>query len=272
MSFKRIIFFCFSFFAINLVAQKSSLIVNAGSYQKICPGTQVVLGGDSTAEKGQKPYTYLWKPTVSINYPDSANPIASPTITTTYTVTVKDFLGDSAKDTVTVYVYPYSLSAGPGTTIKAGQTITLHGHSLGYSTVYWSPPRNIDNANTLSPDVSPVSTTQYTIEASFPNNCFLYDTLTVHVIPSTELIFYNSFTPNGDGANDYFYIGNIGLYPNNTLQIYNRYGQLIYNETGYNNQWAGTSLGTDVPCGTYFYIIDTHDTPGKFHGEVTIIK
>jgi gliding motility-associated-like protein len=274
MSLKGIIFFCVSFLSLCLAAQKSTLVANAGPYQKICSGAQVTLGGDSTAEKGQKPYTYSWMPAISVYYPDSSNPIASPTITTTYTVTVKDFLGDSAKGTITVYVYPYSLSVKPkDTTIKAGQTITLHAQvSAGDSIIYWSSGGSMYNQSTLNPDVFPVATTTYNVVAAFSHGCAIYDSVVVNVIPSNELVFYNSFTPNGDGANDYFYIGNIGLYPNNTLQIYNRYGQLIYNETGYNNDWKGTSLGTDVPCGTYFYILDTHDAPGKFHGEVTIIK
>jgi gliding motility-associated-like protein len=274
MSLKKNILVCISFFTLNIAAQ-TTFTVNAGEYQKICSGGKVILGGNPTAKGGQKPYSYVWTPTVSINYPDSSNPIASPTITTTYTVVVTDSIAKHKQsDTVTVYVYPYSLSVKPkDTTIKSGQTITLHAQvSSGDSIIYWSPGGSIYNQNTLNPDVFPSVTTEYTVVAAFDHGCAIYDSIIVHVIPSTELVFYNSFTPNGDGANDYFYIGNIGLYPNNTLQIYNRYGQLIYNETGYNNDWKGTCLGSDVPGGTYFYILDTHDTPGKFHGDVTIIR
>jgi gliding motility-associated-like protein len=271
MSFKKTISFCLSFLAGSIVAQ-TAFTVDAGTYQKICPGATVTLGGSPTAQGGQPPYTYAWTPTVSLNNPDSANPAASPSLTTTYSLTVKDGVGDIKKDTVTIYVYPYYIYAGPDTTIKAGQTIILHAQASGDTSVWWAPGGSIYNANTLSPDVFPNTTTQYTLTGAFPNGCTLYDDLTVTVIPSTELYFFNSFTPNGDGANDVWYIGNISLYPNNTLQVYNRYGQLIYNETGYQNDWAGSYLGTEIPCGTYFYILDTHDTPGKFHGEVTIIR
>ena len=66
----------------------------------------------------------------------------------------------------------------------------------------------------------------------------------------------NAFTPNGDGINDSFYIQRISLYPQNTLQIFTRQGQLIYQANGYKNQWQG--IGTDgmkVPQGFYYYIL-----------------
>ncbi|HEX7414068.1 MAG TPA: gliding motility-associated C-terminal domain-containing protein [Bacteroidia bacterium] len=268
---KKFILFCVCLLAGVLSAQ-AQLVVNAGTYKRICPGTQVVLGGNPTAHGGQKPYSYVWAPTTSLNYPDSANPIASPTTTTIYTVTVRDGVGGVAKDTVTIYVYPYYVYAGRDTTIYEGQTITLHGQAPGDSISWWSPNGSIYNQNTLNPDVFPTATTSYTLVAVFPHGCTYYTNLTVKVIPNSELYFYNSFSPNGDGANDYFYIGNISQYPNNTLEIYNRYGQKIYSVTGYNNDWTGSYLGTDLPSGTYFYILDTHEKPGKFKGEVNIIR
>ena len=273
MFLKRIILICLGLLCLSIVS-KAQLVVNPGTYQQICPGTTVVLGkaNDSTVYGGVKPYTYVWTPTVSLNDDSIENPKASPTVTTTYSLVVKDATGESKKGTVTIYVYPYYVDAGKNVVIKSGQTIALQAEAPGNIGVSWNPPDDMFNSNTLNPDAFPGTTTQYTISAQFPNGCVLYDDLTITVLPSSDLFFYNSFTPNGDGANDVFYIGNINLYPNNTLQIYNRYGQLIYNETGYKNDWGGSYLGTETPCGTYFYILDTHDKPGKFHGDVTIIR
>lgn len=65
----------------------------------------------------------------------------------------------------------------------------------------------------------------------------------------------NAFTPNGDGINDYYNIIRSGNYPSNTLKIYNHLGQLVYETTGYANQWGGIgNNGKKVPQGSYFYI------------------
>ncbi|WP_407265032.1 gliding motility-associated C-terminal domain-containing protein [Tenacibaculum maritimum] len=74
---------------------------------------------------------------------------------------------------------------------------------------------------------------------------------------------YNEFTPNGDGDNDTFYIEFIERYPNNNLEIYNRWGNLIYSKKGYDNTFKGVSNGrlnidenSKLPVGTYFYVLD----------------
>jgi len=74
------------------------------------------------------------------------------------------------------------------------------------------------------------------------------------------------FTPNDDGVNDYFMIGDAEAYPNNKLQVFNRWGNLVYETEGYNNDWDGsfsddTSFGSgDLPIGTYFYIFDPNNS------------
>ncbi|QFZ53650.1 T9SS type B sorting domain-containing protein [Oceanihabitans sp. IOP_32] len=80
------------------------------------------------------------------------------------------------------------------------------------------------------------------------------------------LVTFNLFSPNGDGNNDTFIINCIENYPNNTLEVYNRWGNLVYRKTGYNNDWDGTSNGRSViraseklPVGTYYYVLDLGD-------------
>jgi gliding motility-associated-like protein len=69
-------------------------------------------------------------------------------------------------------------------------------------------------------------------------------------------------TANGDGLNDVFEIRGVYDYPNNTLEIYNRWGNLVYRKDSYQNTWSGecteglTIGGVDLPAGTYFYIFD----------------
>lgn len=76
-------------------------------------------------------------------------------------------------------------------------------------------------------------------------------------------------TPDGDGINDVFSIKNIEQFPNNTVEIYNRWGVKVYTTTGYDNQsnvFAGISNGRvtinaseNLPAGVYFYIINYND-------------
>jgi gliding motility-associated-like protein len=69
-------------------------------------------------------------------------------------------------------------------------------------------------------------------------------------------IIPNVFTPNGDGINDTWQVKNLPEYTACIVDIYNRYGQLVYQSTGYAHEWDGKSNGKPLPAGTYYYIID----------------
>ncbi len=85
------------------------------------------------------------------------------------------------------------------------------------------------------------------------------------VLPG-DVVIYNALTPNDDGINDLFLIDRIDEYPNNKVQIFNRWGVVVYSERGYNNNdvvFRGFSDGRVtvsnsnlLPTGNYFYIID----------------
>ena len=88
------------------------------------------------------------------------------------------------------------------------------------------------------------------------------------VLPCGTIIVHNTFSPNGDGINDKFVIDNINdtnCYPDNTVEIYNRWGVLVYSTKGYNNTTNAfdgvsnsrsvLSQSSGVPTGTYFYIL-----------------
>jgi len=79
---------------------------------------------------------------------------------------------------------------------------------------------------------------------------------------------YNEFSPNDDGQNDFFYIDCIDRYPNNQLEIFNRWGNLVYFKKGYDNTWDGKAEGSakTLPEGTYFYILDLGDGSKKTSG------
>lgn len=84
------------------------------------------------------------------------------------------------------------------------------------------------------------------------------DTTTVDiVIQCSRPIIYDGFSPNNDGQNDYFTILNIEQYPGNELMIFNRWGNLVYQKTNYDNTWEGYNYDNQkLPDGTYFYLLD----------------
>ncbi|WGH76588.1 gliding motility-associated C-terminal domain-containing protein [Tenacibaculum tangerinum] len=80
------------------------------------------------------------------------------------------------------------------------------------------------------------------------------------------LEIFNEFTPNGDGIDETFVINCIEQYPNNTLEVYNRWGNLVFKTKGYRNDWNGfanvkavLNTGSDLPVGTYYYVLDLGD-------------
>jgi len=75
-------------------------------------------------------------------------------------------------------------------------------------------------------------------------------------IDNLPVIIPNGFTPNEDGLNDSFVIKNLELFMDNSLEIYNRYGNLVYQKDVYQNDWKGISNnGNRLPSGTYYYIL-----------------
>jgi gliding motility-associated-like protein len=217
--------------------------------------------------------TFSWTPTYGLNDPTAPNPIANPSVSTTYSLYVnKD--GCSAYTgsmSITISMFNVNL-AFHDTTINEGQTITLIANSsaLTYTWYPWNPTWKYGNTN--RPDVSPINSTTFYCLAYDANGCLGFDTVRVNVIPGDDLIFYSAFTPNADGNNDYFYIGNIEKYPDNILKVYNRYGQVIFTSAGYNNDWNGEYQGNKVPTGTYFYILYTNTDKGNYNGSVTILR
>ncbi|MCB0571902.1 MAG: gliding motility-associated C-terminal domain-containing protein [Phaeodactylibacter sp.] len=83
-------------------------------------------------------------------------------------------------------------------------------------------------------------------------------------------------TPDGNGTNDQFIIFCVGDYPNNHLQIYNRWGQLVFETDNYDNSWEGTTPdGQPLPEGPYYYILEYTDPDGKLiqqQGSMTILR
>lgn len=83
-------------------------------------------------------------------------------------------------------------------------------------------------------------------------------------------------TPDGDGLNDEFIIFCVNDYPENTLEIYNRWGQQVFRAENYNNNWQGTTAGgAELPEGPYYYVLQYTDPEGNTRqqkGSLTILR
>ena len=73
----------------------------------------------------------------------------------------------------------------------------------------------------------------------------------------SKIKVYSGFSPNRDGINDYFTIDGLAAYPTNELKVFNRFGQLLFKQKNYQNDWNGEVNGEILPNDTYFlYLLD----------------
>jgi len=94
----------------------------------------------------------------------------------------------------------------------------------------------------------------------------------IKIIIITQLGIPNAFTPNGDGINDTWNISGIADYPDCLVNVYNRYGILIFHSKGYGQPWDGTFNGAKVPFATYYYVINLGYQDKKVSGDITVIR
>jgi gliding motility-associated-like protein len=96
-----------------------------------------------------------------------------------------------------------------------------------------------------------------------------YSTLTIEIC---QLEFFNVFTPNNDGDNDYFNILGLQGYPNSQLIVYDRWGALVYSNLNYLGAWRGlNNKGKPLADGTYYFTLTvghTDDEELEYLGEV----
>jgi gliding motility-associated-like protein len=88
----------------------------------------------------------------------------------------------------------------------------------------------------------------------------------------TDFDVPNTFTPNNDGINDKWQIRPLAKFPIQWVQVFDRYGQLLFESHGYTQPWDGTYNGKPLPAGTYYYIIEVNGLLNPKTGYVTILR
>jgi gliding motility-associated-like protein len=246
--------------AVNQIPQ-----ANAGTDVTICEGSSTTLLGNGGT-------SYLWSPSTGLSATNIAEPVASPSDTTVYILAVGNGLC-TGYDSVAVNVLKKPVAnAGADKKMYEGEAVQLNGTAGGTNvSYYWTPDYNIVTDSILNPVVSPASDTTYTLHVVSNDGCgSATDAVFVRVYK--KITIPNAFSPNGDGKNDTWYITAMYTYPEGTVTLFDRNGQIVFHSMGYSKPWDGTYNGKPVPVGTYYYIIDLKNGLARFSGWVFVIR
>lgn len=241
--------------------------IGAGADQSICAGTSVTLSGTGGA-------TYVWT-----NGATNGQAFQPAIGTNTYTVTGTDAFGCVGTDAITITVLAVPVASFTQDVMQGYPTLTVNfTNSSTNSTNYiWDlgtgVPLPTNNTGSQTQNYGNIGTYQIVLLASngICNDTML-STVTVLPFPPPEVFVPNVFTPNGDGANDQFWI-QVKYGAAISVQIFNRWGNLMHEINNLTDKWDGTVNGNPVSDGVYFFKYSVTGIDGSVvtgHGYVTI--
>ncbi len=192
-----------------------------------------------------------------------------------YDVFVTDINGCTGAATIVVEFDPLPfVDAGLDTITDCDNGVLLTG--VGQGTLYWQADATLEDSNSAITLAKPSTNTVYVLVANL-NGCLASDEILVEANCSS-LFIPNVFTPNGDGKNDVFEVIARGV-KDYHLQIFNRWGDIVFETTDPDDVWTGGKNGYYVPDGTYIWIvyaIDYNNKPllgdGSGSGNVTVLR
>ncbi len=196
---------------------------------------------------------------------NSSNPIFAPTLTSTQYVVLLPDACKPTSDTIEITIQPY-IKFGHDTTFTIPDQAVLEIEDDGYTYNWYTAPKPggyliFTGAKFTTPPLYQ-TTTYYVERADLPLSC-LRTPLTAYA--EIHVIIPNLFTPNGDEKNDVFFIKGLPL--NSHLNIYNRWGDRVYENKDYKNTWDGENESD----GLFYYDLKLENgTP--FKGWVQKIK
>lgn len=254
------------------VTQPTTLTVSSQN-DSVCIGQSVNISASGNG--GIAPYTYAWS-----NGPSTPSQTVNPVTTTTYTVTITDANSCTSTAVSTVTINPSPSAAFTSNAINGTYTLTGQASQLcftgppGVSSWSWdlngisTSAQQSPCVTVTSADVGPFCAT---LTVTSAQGC----TDTEAVCIEINDVYYsipNVFTPDADGVNDGFVITNMGM---KTLrcEIYNRWGELIYEWDGTTGFWNGkTKNGNDAVDGVYYYTLFMQDFQDKTYDESGFVQ
>ncbi|MFW5767962.1 MAG: gliding motility-associated C-terminal domain-containing protein, partial [Bacteroidota bacterium] len=217
----------------------------------------------SQVSGGEPGYSYNWS-----NGNTDANPVNLPA--GEYMLTVTDENGCEAFDDMTLYEpsqIKIELYSTP-VSCEAQSDGTAEALVIGGSGAYeynW-------NTGATDSEITDLTEGLYSLTVTDIFECEATDSVIVSKNDIDCIRIPSSFTPNGDGYNDNWVIRNAYLFPECKLQVFNKWGNIVYETTGYNDPWDGKFQGEVLPSGTYYYIFKTTPESEEKTGNVTILK
>jgi gliding motility-associated-like protein len=251
--------------------------VTISSTQTICLGGFVTLNATGGI-------SYQWSPTVSLINPTAASPIATPTITTQYSVVITT---TSSLGTCTVMLttdvivtqasaFPISATANPSV-VDLGNSSVLTLSASPTASVTWYPIGSTAPINGYTVNATPPYTTTYTVVIQ-RGPCIDTALVRVEVIEfgcfDTDVFVPNTFTPNGDGINDIMYARGHKL-AEVYFAIYNRWGEMVFETTDIKTGWDGNYKGRPADVGVFGYYVKIKCINGGENfrkGNITLIR
>lgn len=213
------------------------------------------------------------------------NPLISYSKAGTYRVSLRTFVTFGCSDTISqpVTINPLPSIKGPSEiTTPVGIPVAIpFTYSSNVTTWSWSPPADLSCFDCPNPAASSTFKTLYVVQVTDINNCVSSDSIVVRTICDAENYFIpNTFSPNNDGVNDVFYPRGKGLYNIQSMQIFNRWGQKVFERKDFpantaSNGWDGTINGRPAPSDAYVYIIEVVCNNAQvvaLKGDITLIR
>lgn len=253
------------------------VLANAGLDSAFCFNNCAVLTGSYSAPAVP---TYEWNtvPVTSVVSTADTVEVCPTTVGIMQMTLTVSVLNCTHTDTVNVEMYPLpSVDAGVDILEVLGSTQTLGGNPTGPtgSSYFWTPNTYLVSENDTSasnPDFILTEEMDYVVFVTDTNGCMNSDT--IHVRPIPYIVFPTGITPNSDGVNDDWQIDYIDQFPDCEVEVYNRWGEMLFYSKGYSERWDGTYNGKELPVGTYYYIIELNDPlfPDTYSGPITIMR
>ncbi|MFW6223023.1 MAG: gliding motility-associated C-terminal domain-containing protein, partial [Bacteroidota bacterium] len=187
---------------------------------------------------------------------------------------VSDTVSITEPDSLIIHTYvvePYCPKVNDGSItldVEGGDPFEITEAESKY-VYYWT-----DNGSTTN-EYQDAGVGEYIVIVEDASEC--KDTVVIEVLPENERCFKipTAFSPNGDGVNETWIIEGIGHYYDKVVvEIYDRWGELLYKNRGYTefDAWDGNYKGKPLPVDSYHFIITLNDGELTLTGQVTILR